>query len=69
MKRIQFSDDAKADIRLIPQHLAMNILTAIHQLADTGAGRVKTLQDMDGEKLLSVGDYRVRFTDEHSNTL
>lgn len=47
----------------------MNILTAIHRLADTGAGRVKTLQDMDSEKLLSVGDYRVRFTDEHSNTL
>ena len=47
----------------------MNILTAIHQLADTGAGRVKTLQDIYSEKRLRVGDYRVRFTEEHSNTL
>ena len=37
MKRILFSDDAKADIRLIPQPIAMNILTAIHRLAETGA--------------------------------
>ena len=31
MKRIVLSDDAKADIRAIPQHIAMNILTAIHR--------------------------------------
>ena len=41
MKRIVFSDQAKADIRAIPQHIAMNILTAIQRLAETGAGRVK----------------------------
>jgi hypothetical protein len=44
-KRIVFSDDAKTDIRAIPQYIAMNILGAIHRLAETGAGRVKTLQD------------------------
>jgi len=42
----------------------MNILTAIHRLAETGAGRVKTLQGEDGERRLRVGDYRVRFTEE-----
>lgn len=42
----------------------MNILTAIHRLAETGAGRVKTLQGTEGEKRLRVGDYRVRFTEE-----
>jgi hypothetical protein len=29
LKRIVFSDQAKADIRAIPQHIAMNILAAI----------------------------------------
>ena len=69
MKRIVFSDQAKADIRAIPQHIAMNILTAIQRLAETGAGRVKTLQGQEGEKRLRVGDYRVRCTDEHPDTI
>ncbi len=69
MKRIIISDEAKADIRAIPQHIAMNILTAIHRLAETGAGRVKTLKNKEGEKRLRVGDYRVRFTEEHPETL
>lgn len=69
MKRIIFSDEAKADIRAIPQHIAMNILTAIHRLAETGAGRVKMLQNRDGEMRLRVGDYRVRYTEEHPETL
>jgi mRNA-degrading endonuclease RelE of RelBE toxin-antitoxin system len=64
LKRIVFSDQAKADIRSIPQPIAMNILTAIHRLAETGAGRVKTLKGTEGEKRLRVGDYRVRFTEE-----
>lgn len=69
MKRIIISEEAKADIRTIPRHIAMNILTAIHRLAETGAGRVKALQNEDGEKRLRVGDYRVRFTEEHPDTL
>jgi mRNA-degrading endonuclease RelE of RelBE toxin-antitoxin system len=69
LKRIVFSDQAKADIRAIPQHIAMNILTAIRRLAETGAGNVKSLQGQDAEKRLRVGDYRVRFTEEHPDTL
>jgi mRNA-degrading endonuclease RelE of RelBE toxin-antitoxin system len=42
----------------------MNILIAIHRLAETGSGRVKTLKGEGGEKRLRVGDYRVRFTEE-----
>ena len=64
MKRIVFSEQAKADIRAVPQQTAMQILTAIHRLAETGAGRVKTLQGQGGEKRLRVGDFRVRFTEE-----
>jgi mRNA-degrading endonuclease RelE of RelBE toxin-antitoxin system len=64
VKRIAFSEQAKADIRAIPQQTAMQILIAIHRLAETGAGRVKTLQGQSGEKRLRVGDFRVRFTEE-----
>lgn len=64
MKRIVFSEQAKADIRAIPQQTAMQILIAIHRLAETRAGRVKTLQGQGGEKRLRVGDFRVRFTEE-----
>ena len=65
MKRIVFSEEAKADIRAVPQHIAMNILTAIHRLAESGAGRVKTLQDKRGEKRLRAGRLPSRFTEEH----
>jgi mRNA-degrading endonuclease RelE of RelBE toxin-antitoxin system len=64
VKRIVFSEQAKADIRAIPQPIAMNILTAIHCLAETDAGRVRTLKGRSGERRLRVGDYRVRFTEE-----
>lgn len=64
MKRIVFSEQAKADIRAIPRRTAMRILTAIFRLAETGAGQIKTLQGQDGEKRLRVGDFRVRFTEE-----
>ena len=69
MKRIVISEEAKADIRAIPRHIAMNILTAIHRFAETGAGRVKELKGKNGEKRLRVGDHRVRFTEEHPDTL
>jgi mRNA-degrading endonuclease RelE of RelBE toxin-antitoxin system len=69
LKRIVISDEAKADIRAIPQHIAMNILTAIHRLAESDSGDVKTLKGNAGEKRLRVGDYRVRFTEEHPETL
>ena len=64
MKRIVFSEQGKADIRAIPKQTAMQILVAIHRLAETGAGRVKTLEGQGGEKRLRVGDFRVRFTEE-----
>jgi len=69
VKRLIFSEEAKADIRAIPQPIAMNILTAIHRPAETGAGRVKALQDTDGERRLRVGDFRVRYTEEKPDTL
>ncbi len=67
--RIVSSDQAKADIRAIPRHVAIYILTAIQRLAESGAGRVTALQNQDGDKRLRVVDCRVRFTVEHPGTL
>ncbi|MGA2133030.1 MAG: type II toxin-antitoxin system RelE/ParE family toxin [Bryobacteraceae bacterium] len=47
----------------------MPILAAIHRLAETGVGDVKTLQGMPGEKRLRVGDFRVRFTEDDVGVL
>ena len=69
LKRIIISDEAKSDIRRIPKHIAMNILSAIHRLAETGAGRVKALKGNSENKRLRVGDFRVRYTDEQPDTL
>ncbi|MFN7923977.1 MAG: hypothetical protein U0Q16_28000 [Bryobacteraceae bacterium] len=69
MKRSVISEDAKAGIRSIPRHIAMNVLTAIHRFAEHGLGDVKELQNRAGEKRLRAGDYRVRFTEEHPDTL
>ena len=70
MKQICFSDEAKANIRAIPQPIAMNILVAIHRLAESGSGRVKKLQGMDPPEFrLRVGDHRVFFSEEPAGTL
>jgi mRNA-degrading endonuclease RelE of RelBE toxin-antitoxin system len=69
LKRIIFADEAKGDIRAIPQRIAMNILTAIHRLAEHGSGDVKEIKGKPGEKRLRVGDYRVRYTEEHPDAI
>ena len=42
----------------------MNVLTAIHRLAESGAGDVRKLHNTNPPEFrLRVGDYRVRFTE------
>lgn len=70
MKHISFSDEAKADVRQIPKHIALNILKSIHRFAETGTGDLRKLQDSDPPEFrLRVGDYRIRFSEEQSGTL
>jgi mRNA-degrading endonuclease RelE of RelBE toxin-antitoxin system len=63
LKQIVFADEAKDDLRAIPKDIAMNILAAIHRLAEGGACDVKTLKGRESEKRLRVGDFRVRFSE------
>jgi mRNA interferase RelE/StbE len=62
VKRIHFEPEVPAQVRAIPQHIAMTILEAIHRYAETGAGRVKPLSgEFEGFLRLRVGNYRVFF--------
>ncbi len=69
MKRIAWSERARADIRRLDRETAMRIFEALHRLAETGEGDVKKLKGESRELRLRVGDYRVRFTEEPVDTL
>ena len=62
MKKIHFEPGVQAQVRSIPQQIAMTILEAIHRYAETGAGRVKPLSgEFEGFLRLRVGNHRVFF--------
>jgi mRNA interferase RelE/StbE len=69
MKRIAWSERARADVRRIDRNTAMRIFTAIQRFAESGEGDVKELKGAPGEFRLRVGDYRVRFTNDADNTI
>jgi mRNA-degrading endonuclease RelE of RelBE toxin-antitoxin system len=60
VKRIVWTDLAKADVRRIDRETAMRILTALDGFARTGEGDVKALQGRD-ELRLRIADYRLFF--------
>jgi mRNA interferase RelE/StbE len=60
--RIEWLDDAKADVRALDQPTAMRLFEGILRFARTGAGDVNTLHgDLAGAFRLRLGDYRVLF--------
>jgi mRNA-degrading endonuclease RelE of RelBE toxin-antitoxin system len=62
VKKIRFDPNVPAEIRVIPQPIAMTILEAIQRYAETGAGRVKPLSgEFVGFLRLRVGNHRVFF--------
>ena len=69
MKKIVWSERARADIRRLDRDTAMRIFAALLRFAETGEGDIKKLQGESGELRLRVGDYRVRFTEEPDDTL
>lgn len=61
--RIEWSDEARADIRTLDRATAMLIFDGLLRFARTGHGDVKSLQgDFTGRLRLRVGDYRVLFS-------
>ena len=68
MKRILWTDPAKADVRRLDKPTAMRILAALHRFADSGEGDVKALQGKE-ELRLRIGDYRLFFIYPLSETI
>ena len=61
MKRIAWTEQAKADVRGLDKPTAMRILYALHRFAQSGTGDIKALQGDAEELRLRVGDYRLFF--------
>jgi mRNA-degrading endonuclease RelE of RelBE toxin-antitoxin system len=67
VKKIRFEPNVAEEVRAIKQRVALNILTAIHRYAATGAGRVKPLSgEFEGLLRLRVGNHRVIFEETES---
>ncbi len=61
--RIEWLDEAKADVRALDRPTAMHLFEGVLRFARTGAGDVNTLRgDMAGAFRLRLGNYRVLFT-------
>ena len=61
MKRIAWTEQAKADVRGLDKPSAMRILSALHRFTESGTGDVKALQGDAEELRLRVGDCRLFF--------
>lgn len=61
MKRIAWTEQARADIRGLARPTAMRILYTLHRFVESGTGDVKTLQGGREELRLRAGDYRIFF--------
>ncbi len=61
--RIEWLQEARADVRALEQATAMRIFEGILHFSRTGGGKVMPLHgDMAGSFRLRIGDYRVLFT-------
>lgn len=61
-RRVAFTDQAKADIRAIPQPIAMQILRTLARFLESDEGNVKKLHGIDPPVYrLRTQDHRVFF--------
>ena len=60
MKRIVWTELAKADIRHLDKPTAMRVFTGLHRFAESGEGDVKALTGRE-ELRLRIGDHRLFF--------
>jgi mRNA interferase RelE/StbE len=69
VKRIEWTDQAKADVRKLDRPTAMRVLHALHRFAESGAGDLKALQGDVEELRLRIGDYRLFFVHTTAETI
>jgi plasmid stabilization system protein ParE len=64
-KRIDWTDQARADVRAIEQPIALQILKTLARYAQSGEGNTKLLQGIEPPLLrLRAQDHRVFFRDK-----
>jgi len=61
VKQIEWTEASLKDIAALDKKIARRVKQAVERFAETGAGSVKKLQDIDPEYRLRAGDYRARF--------
>jgi mRNA-degrading endonuclease RelE of RelBE toxin-antitoxin system len=62
VREIEWTGTALDEMAALDKGIASRVRQAVERFAETGAGNVKRLQDIDPpEYRLRVGDYRVRF--------
>jgi mRNA interferase RelE/StbE len=69
VRKIDWTEPARTDVRRLDRDTAMRIFAALHRFAESGEGDVRKLQGQSGELRLRVGDYRVRFTQEADDSI
>jgi mRNA-degrading endonuclease RelE of RelBE toxin-antitoxin system len=63
-KRVAFTDQARAELRAIPQPVAMQILRTLARFLESEAGNVRRLQGIEPPLFrLRAQDHRVLFRD------
>jgi mRNA interferase RelE/StbE len=60
VRRIVWTELARADVRRLDRPTAMRVLAALHRFAESGEGDVKAVSGRE-ELRLRVGDYRLFF--------
>ncbi len=65
MKRIIWTDAAKADVRRLDKSTVMRVFAVLNRFVKTGEGDVKALQGKD-EFRLRIDDYRLFFVTPES---
>ncbi|MFN7651344.1 MAG: type II toxin-antitoxin system RelE family toxin [Acidobacteriota bacterium] len=69
-KRIAFTDQAKAELRAIPQPIAIQILRTLARFLESEEGNVRRLQGVDPPLYrLRTQDHRVFFRDLGSDLI
>lgn len=68
MKRIVWTELARADLRHLDKSTAMRVLTGLHRFAESGDGDVKALAGRE-ELRLRIGDYRLFFFPTNAETI
>jgi mRNA interferase RelE/StbE len=68
VKRIVWTNLARADVRSLSKPTAMHILAGLHRFAESGAGDVKALHGRE-EFRLRIGDCRLFFVCPDPDTI